>query len=69
MFGISKLEIFVICLFAISWLVGWICLIADAIASLIECKNCSRRKNCEFIIFSENCPKRYCMSEEERKQL
>lgn len=69
---VSKLpiiDIIILCTIIIVWIVGWICLIADTIASLIECKNCSRRKNCEFLIFSEHCPKRHCMNEKERKIL
>lgn len=67
--GLSGWEIFVILTYIAMQIVGWICLIADTIASLIECKNCSRRKNCEYLIFSEHCPKRHCLNEEERKQL
>lgn len=66
---VSKLpiiDIIILCTIIIVWIVGWICLIVDVVISLIECKNCSRRKSCEFLIFSEYCPKRYCMSEEER---
>lgn len=62
------IDIIILCTIIIIWIVGWICLIADTIASLIECKNCSRRINCEFSIFSEHCPKRYCMSAEEREE-
>ena len=67
--GLSGWEIFVILTYIAMQIVGWICLIADTLASLIECKKCVRRKNCEFLIFSEYCPKRYCMSEEEREEL
>lgn len=63
------LDIFILCAIIIGWIVGWICLIVDTIVSLIKCKNCSWRKDCEFIIFSEYCPKRHCLNEEERKQL
>ncbi len=37
-----------------------------SIVSLIKCKNCDWRKHCEFLIFSEHCPKRHCLNEEER---
>lgn len=67
--GLSKWEILIILAYIVMQVVGWIWLVVDTIASLIECKNCSRRKNCEFLIFSEHCPKRHCLNEEERKQL
>lgn len=67
--GLSVWEIFVIFIYMAMQLVGWICLIADTITSLIECIKCSRRKTCEYLIFSEHCPKRHCLNEEERRQL
>lgn len=67
--GLGKRKIFIIISYIVMQINGWIWLAIDIVSSLIECKNCSRRKSCEFFIFSEHCPKRYCMSEEERKQL
>lgn len=67
---VSKLpiiDIIILCTTIIVWIVGWICLIVDVVISLIECCKCNRRKRCKFLIFSEHCQKRYCMSEEERK--
>lgn len=66
---LGKWEIFIILAYMIMQVVGWIWLAIDTVSSLIECKKCVRRKNCEFLIFSEYCPKRYCMSEEEREEL
>lgn len=66
---LSKWEIFIILAYMIMQVVGWIWLAIDTVGSLIECKKCVRRKSCEFLIFSEYCPKRYCMSEEEREEL
>lgn len=67
--GLSKWEILIILAYIVIQVVGWIWLVVDMVCSLIECKNCSQRKNCEFIIFSEHCLKRFCLNEEERKQL
>ena len=53
--GLSKWEILIILAYIVIQVVSWIWLVVDMICSLIECKNCSRRKNCEFIIFSEYC--------------
>lgn len=69
--NINKLpiiNIIILCTIIIVWIVGWICLIIDVVISLIECLKCCRRKQCEFLIFSEHCPKRYCMSEEEKEE-
>lgn len=66
---LGKWEILIILAYMIMQVVGWICLVIDTVGTLIECKKCVRRKNCEFLIFSEYCPKRYCMSEEEREEL
>lgn len=66
---LGKWEILIIFAYMIMQVVGWIWLAIDTVSSLIECKKCVRRKNCEFLIFSEYCPKRYCMSEEEREEL
>jgi hypothetical protein len=66
---LGKWEILIILAYMIMQVVGWIWLAIDTVSSLIECKKCVRRKNCEFLIFSEYCPKRYCMSEEEREEL
>ena len=62
------INIIILCTIIIVWIVGWICLIIDVVISLIECHKCCRRKRCEFLIFSEHCPKRYCMSEEEKEE-
>lgn len=67
MYGLSKWEMLIILAYIVIQVVGWIWLVVDMVCSLIECKNCSRRKNCEFIIFSEHCLKRFCLNEEERK--
>lgn len=61
------IDIIILCTIIIAWIVGWIYTIVDTVISLIECKKCVWRKSCEFLIFSEHCQKRYCMSEEERK--
>lgn len=45
-FGLSELEILIICLLVISWFVVCIYIIADIIVSLIECKKCGRKKHC-----------------------
>lgn len=69
--NVNKLHIIgiiILCTIIIVWIVGWICLIIDDVISLIECHKCCRRKQSEFLIFSEYCPKRYCMSEEEREE-
>lgn len=66
---LGKWEILIILAYMIMQVVGWIWLAIDTVSSLIECKKCVRRKNCEFLIFFEYCPKRYCMSEEEREEL
>ena len=66
---LGKWEILIILAYMIMQVVGWIWLAIDTISSLIECKKCVRRKSCEFLIFSEHCPKRYCMSEEEREEV
>ncbi len=69
MFASSILEIFIIIVYIAIQIIGWIFLIINLINSLVECKNCDCRKNCEFLIFSEHCPKRYCMDENEKKEL
>lgn len=66
---LGKWEIFLILTYMIMQVVGWICLVIDTVGSLIACKKCVRRKNCEFLIFSEHCPKWDFMSEEEREEL
>ncbi len=67
--GLSKWEIFIILAYIVMQIIGWIWLVIYTASSLIECKNCSRRKNCEFLIFSEYCPKRHCLNDEERSLL
>ena len=54
---LGKWEILIILAYMIMQVVGWIWLAIDTVSSLIECKKCVRRKNCEFLIFSEYCPK------------
>lgn len=65
--GLSKWEILIILAYIVIQIVGWIWLVIYTVSSLVDCKNCSWRKNCESIIFSVHCSKRYCMSEEERR--
>lgn len=69
---VSKLpiiDIIILCTIIIVWIVGWIYTIVETVSELIECMMCSRRKECEFLIFSEHCPKRHYLNEEERRKL
>lgn len=62
------IDIIILCTMITVWLVGWVCIIINAVISLIECHKCIWRKQCGFLIFSEHCPKRYCLNEKEREE-